>query len=96
MNKTLINDKKTAGFVVGVIAGIIIYRTWSTYQTLPSDFLNLSQEEQSKIDNIIIRNGKPIGVCECLGKGKEKCKGNGWVRDENGYQRCPYFEPFDK
>jgi hypothetical protein len=39
MNKTLINDKKTAGFVVGVIAGIIIYRTWSTYQTLPSDFL---------------------------------------------------------
>ena len=39
MNKTLINDKKTAGFVVGVIAGIIIYRTWSTYQTLHSDFL---------------------------------------------------------
>jgi hypothetical protein len=39
-----------AGFQVGFIA----------------DFLNLSQEEQSKIDNIIIRNGKPIGVCECL------------------------------
>ena len=69
-----------AGFQVGSIA----------------DFLNLSQEEQSKIDNIIIRNGKPIGICECLGKGKEKCKGNGWVRDGNGYQKCPYFEPFDK
>jgi hypothetical protein len=39
MNKTLINDKKTAGFVVGVIGGIIIYRTWSTYQTLPADFI---------------------------------------------------------
>jgi hypothetical protein len=39
MNKTLINDKKTAGFVLGVIGGIIIYRTWSTYQTLPADFI---------------------------------------------------------
>jgi hypothetical protein len=56
-----------------------------------ADFLNLSQEEQAKIDNIIIRNGKPIGVCECLGKGKEKCKGNGWVRDGAAYQKCPYF-----
>ena len=69
-----------AGFQVGSIA----------------DFLNLSQEEQAKIDNIIIRNGKPIGVCECLGKGKEKCKGNGWVKDGAGYQKCPYFEPLDK
>jgi hypothetical protein len=39
MNKTLINDKKTAGFVLGVIGGIIIYKTWNTYQTLPADFL---------------------------------------------------------
>ena len=69
-----------AGFQVGSIA----------------DFLNLSQEEQAKIDNIIIRNGKPIGVSECLGKGKEKCKGNGWVKDGAGYQKCPYFEPLDK
>ena len=69
----------TAGFQVGSIA----------------EFLNLSLEEQSKIDNIIIRNGKPIGVCECLGKGKEKCKGNGWVRDGSGFQTCPYFTQFD-
>ena len=74
------NQLEKAGFQVGSIA----------------HFLNLSQEEQTKIDNIIIRNGKPIGVCECLGKGKEKCKGNAWVRDGNGYQKCPYFEPFDK
>ena len=73
------NQLEKAGFQVGSIA----------------EFLNLSQEEQTKIDNIIIRNGKPIGVCECLGKGKEKCKGNGWVRDGNGYQKCPYFEPFN-
>ena len=69
---------ETAGFQVGSIA----------------EFLNLSLEEQSKIDNIIIRNGKPIGVCECLGKGKEKCKGNGWVRDGSGFQTCPYFQDF--
>ena len=59
-----------------------------------AEFLNLSPEEQSLINNIIIRNGKPIGVCECLGKGKEKCKGNGWVRDGSGFQTCPYFQDF--
>jgi hypothetical protein len=69
-----------AGFQVGFIA----------------DFLNLSQEEQSKIDNIIIRNGKPIGFCECKGKGKEKCRGNGWIKDGNGYQKCPFFEENNK
>ena len=69
---------ETVGFQVGSIA----------------ECLNLSLEEQAKIDNIIIRNGKPIGVCECLGKGKEKCKGNGWVRDGSGFQTCPYFQDF--
>ena len=69
---------ETVGFQVGSIA----------------EFLNLSLEEQAKIENIIIRNGKPIGVCECLGKGKEKCKGNGWVRDGSGFQTCPYFQDF--
>ena len=80
--KSMTDEKKksleTAGFQVGSIA----------------EFLNLSLEEQAKIDNIIIRNGKPIGVCECLGKGKEKCKGNGWVRDGSGFQTCPYFQDF--
>jgi len=70
---------EAAGFRVGSIA----------------EFLDLAPEEQAKIENAIIRNGKPIGVCECLGKGKEKCKGNGWVRDGAGFQKCPYFEPFD-
>jgi hypothetical protein len=69
---------ETVGFQVGSIA----------------EFLNLSLEEQAKIDNSIIRNGTPIGVCECLGKGKEKCKGNGWVRDGSGFQTCPYFQDF--
>ena len=58
------------------------------------EFLNLTLEEKAKIDNIIIRNGKPIGICDCLGKGKNKCKGNGWVRDGSGFQKCPYFQEF--
>lgn len=72
------NRLENAGFKVGSV----------------EEFLNLTQEEQAKIDNIIIRNGNPIGVCECLGKGKNKCKGNGWVRDGSGYQKCPYFQEF--
>ena len=59
-----------------------------------AEFLDLSPEEQAMIENVIIRNGKPIGVCECLGKGKESCRGNGWVRDGSGYQMCPYFQEF--
>ena len=59
------------------------------------EFLNLTLEEKAKIDNIIIRNGKPIGVCDCLGKGKNKCKGNG---DGSGFQKMPLFPriPLDK
>ena len=77
------DDKKNrleqSGFRVGTIA----------------EFLNLTPEEQSQIQNIIIRNGKPIGVCDCLAKGKDKCKGNGWVKDGTGFQKCPYFVSFD-
>ena len=77
------DDKKNrleqSGFRVGTIA----------------ELLNLTPEEQSQIQNIIIRNGKPIGVCDCLGKGKDKCKGNGWVKDGTGFQKCPYFVSFD-
>ena len=57
-----------------------------------SEFLDLSLEEQKQIDNVIIRNGKPIGICDCRGQGKESCKGNGWIRDGAGYQMCPYFK----
>jgi len=39
MNKTLISDKKTAGFVLGVLSGMIIYKTWNTNGNLPADFL---------------------------------------------------------
>ena len=60
-----------------------------------AEFLDLSPEEQAMIENVIIRNGKPIGVCECLGKGKESCRGNVWVRDGSGYQTCPFFKQFD-
>ena len=59
------------------------------------ELLNLSPEEQAKINNAIIRNGKPIGVCECLGKGKQNCRGNGWIRDGAGFQKCPYFISWD-
>ena len=49
---SMTDDKKDrverAGFRVGTIA----------------EFLDLTPEEQSQINNIIIRNGKPIGVCE--------------------------------
>ncbi len=72
------NRLENAGFKVGSI----------------EEFLNLTLEEKAKIDNIIIRNGKPIGVCECLGKGKKKCKGNGWARDGSGFQKCPHFQEF--
>ena len=60
-----------------------------------AEFLDLSPEEQEMIENAIIRNGKPIGTCECLGKGKESCKGNGWIKDGAGYQKCPYFKPWN-
>ena len=70
---------EAAGFQVGSVA----------------EFLELSPEEQELIHNVIIRNGKPIGVCECLGKGKASCRGNGWVRDGAGYQICPYFTKFE-
>lgn len=60
-----------------------------------AEFLNLTPEEQAKINNAIIRNGKPIGVCECLGKGKQNCRGNGWIRDGAGFQKCPYFISWD-
>lgn len=77
------DDKKNrleqSGFRVGTIA----------------EFIDLTLEEQAQIQNIIIRNGKPIGVCDCLGKGKDKCKGNGWVKDGTGFQKCPYFVSFD-
>ena len=79
---SMTDDKKDrleqSGFRVGTIA----------------EFLNLTPDEQSQINNIIIRNGKPIGICECLGKGKGKCRGNGWVKDGSGFQICPYFEEF--
>ena len=66
------------GFQVGTIA----------------EFLDLSSEEQALIENVIVKNGKPIGVCECLGKGKKNCKGNGWIKDGSGYQKCPFFHEF--
>jgi hypothetical protein len=77
------NKKKKltdAGFEIGSVA----------------DFLDLSPEEQKLIDNVIKRHGKPIGTCECSGKGKKDCKGNGWIRDGAGFQKCPFFNSWDK
>ena len=76
MTKTMTDDKKNrleqSGFRVGTIA----------------EFLDLTPEEQAQIKNIIIRNGKPIGVCDCLGKGKDKCKGN---KRWNWFSKMPIF-----
>ena len=79
MNEEKKKRLEAAGFRVGSIA----------------EFLGLTPEEQAKIENMIVTHGKPIGVCECLGKGKDKCKGNGWIRDGSGYQKCPYFKSFE-
>ena len=56
------------------------------------EFLNM---EPGQLDCVIVRHGKPIGFCECLGKGKDSCKGNGWIKDGDGFQKCPYFEEFE-
>lgn len=60
-----------------------------------AEFLDLTPEEQSLINNVIIRHCKPIGICDCKGKGKQSCMGNGWVRDGLGYQKCPYFTEYE-
>lgn len=60
-----------------------------------TEFLDLSPEEQKLIDNVITRHGKPIGTCECLGKGKQDCRGNGWIRDGAGFQKCPFFNSWN-
>jgi len=60
-----------------------------------AEFLDLTLEEQSLVENVIIRHGKPIGICDCKGKGKESCMGNGWIRDGEGYQKCPYFIEYE-
>jgi len=60
-----------------------------------AEFLDLTPEEQSLVGNVIIRHGKPIGICDCKGKGKESCMGNGWIRDGEGYQKCPYFIEYE-
>jgi len=78
MNEDKKKRLEAAGFKIGTIA----------------EFLDLTPEEQAKIDNVIIRNGKPMGVCECLGKGKDNCKGHGWVREGSGFKKCPYFQEF--
>jgi hypothetical protein len=39
MNKALISDKKTAGFVVAALGSMLVYKIWNTNQTLPADFL---------------------------------------------------------
>ena len=59
-----------------------------------SEFLDLSLEEQELIENVIVRNGKPLGTCQCLGKGENSCKGNGWIKVQNGYQKCPNLISF--
>jgi len=60
-----------------------------------AEFLDLSLEEQSSVENVIIRHGKPIGICDCKGKVKESCMGNGLIKDGEGYLKCPYFKEYE-
>ena len=60
-----------------------------------AEFLDLTSEEQSLVENVIIRHGKPIGICDWKGKGKESCMGNGWIKDGEGYLKCPYFKEYE-
>jgi len=52
-------------------------------------------------DNLIIKNKKAIGVCECKGLGKGRCRGNGFAKhvidsktDEPAYDfnQCKYIK----
>lgn len=45
-------------------------------------------------DKLIIRHGKPIGVCECKGKGAGRCGGGGFEKfiilteEKSDYKKC--------
>ena len=56
-------------------------------------------------DTLIVRNEKIVGVCECKGKGKGRCLGNGWAKHKNktaeldepsfSFNRCKYIKDLD-
>ena len=66
-------------------------------------FDNFIKNLQSKYgDNLIVRNNKVLGICECNGKGKGRCRGNGWAKhskenidDEPAFDfnKCKYIKP---
>lgn len=53
-------------------------------------------------ETLIVRNGHIVGVCDCKGKGKGRCLGNGWAKhklktkeDEEpsfSFNRCKYIK----
>jgi hypothetical protein len=55
-------------------------------------------------DSLIVRNEKIVGICECKGKGKGRCLGNGWAKHKNktaeldepsfSFNRCKYIKDF--
>jgi hypothetical protein len=66
---------EAAGFKVGSVA----------------EFLELTPEEQEKVENMVYANKKPLGVCGCNGKGLKDCKGNGWIKVGKDFVKCPYM-----
>jgi hypothetical protein len=56
-------------------------------------------------DTLIVRNGLVVGVCECKGRGKGRCLGNGWAKHklktaENdepsfSFNKCKYIKNLD-
>ncbi len=71
---------EAAGFQVGSVA----------------EFLQLSPKEQKLVENVVVRHGKPLGICVCKGLGKGRCQGNGWINDKDKFTPCKYLKPFDK
>lgn len=60
------------------------------------EYLNLSYEDKCKIKNVIVKHGKPIGICSCNGNGMEGCFGNGWINRNNNYTKCPKMTFFEE
>jgi hypothetical protein len=69
-------------------------------------FMIVNQDLKALLDqhgeNLIIRNNKIFGICECKGKGKGRCRGNGWakhVKDSQNeepafdFNKCKYIKP---
>ena len=63
------------------------------------NYIKTMQEKYG--ENLIVRNNKIIGICECKGLGKGRCRGNGFakhVKETDGdepsfdFNKCKYIK----